>query len=494
MGARDGEGVPVTGQTWTPAPKKGIIPLHPLSFGMLLGKAFAALRHNPKVLFGFAVVIQLVVVVVTAVVMGVVLFTTFSRLETVSPSSPDFEAVMAGTIAVNLIAGLAVGLASIAFTAMMQGVVAAEIGYAAIGVKATLRMLWRRMAPAFWRLAGFASLSVAAVFGIFIIAAVIIAAFIAGGLGGSVEMVGVVVLVVIVIVLACIPLAVWLTTKLLLVPSILVLERARFRDAFVRSWRLTRGRFWVAFGVTFLISAIMGIAAQVVSVPVTLLGSLLGSVVAPTGAEDPSAVVAFIVTLIAPQILLLVIQAITLVVQSTGSALVYLDCRMRYEGLDQTLIAYVERRDLGWTDEQQDDPFRVDPTRAVTSAPPPRQVPEHVMMSQGYAYAQYGAQQPVAQPGAAPSFAPQYSPAQPYAGTPYPYAPASPAQPPVPPPAQTQNGAAASAPSVAFPAPPPPAPPVPPVRTSASPTPSSPAAGDAPTDGGWTAPGADGAA
>ncbi len=133
-------------------------------------------------------------------------------------------------------------------------------------------------------------------------------------------MVGVVVLVVIVIVLACIPLAVWLTTKLLLVPSILVLERARFRDAFVRSWRLTRGRFWVAFGVTFLISAIMGIAAQVVSVPVTLLGSLLGSVVAPTGAEDPSAVIAFIVTLIAPQILLLVIQAITLVVQSTGSA------------------------------------------------------------------------------------------------------------------------------------------------------------------------------
>jgi len=33
---------------------------------MLLGKAFAALRHNPKVLFGFAVVIQLIVVIATA--------------------------------------------------------------------------------------------------------------------------------------------------------------------------------------------------------------------------------------------------------------------------------------------------------------------------------------------------------------------------------------------------------------------------------------------
>ena len=73
----------MSGQTWTPAPRKGIIPLHPLTFGMLLGKAFAALRHNPKVLFGFAVVIQLIVVIATAGVMGVV-----SRSGTVAPGTP----------------------------------------------------------------------------------------------------------------------------------------------------------------------------------------------------------------------------------------------------------------------------------------------------------------------------------------------------------------------------------------------------------------------
>ncbi|MBT2485425.1 MULTISPECIES: hypothetical protein [unclassified Microbacterium] len=454
----------MSGQTWTPAPKKGIIPLHPLTFGMLLGKAFAALRHNPKVLFGFAVVIQLIVVVATAGVMGVVLFTTFSRLETVPPSSPDFEAVMAGTIAINIVAGLAVGLTSIAFTAMMQGVVAAEVGYASIGVKASLRMLWRKMAPSFWRLAGFASLSVLAVFGIFAIVAVIIGAFVAGGLGGTVESIGLIVLIVILIALACIPLAVWLTTKLLLVPSILVLERARFRDAFVRSWRLTRGRFWVAFGVTFLISVIMGLAMQVVSIPVTLLGSLLGSVVAPTGSPEPSAVVGFVLTLLAPQILLLVLQAITLVVQSTGSALVYLDCRMRYEGLDQTLIAHVERRDLGWTEEQLGDPFAVDPARAVTSAPPPKQVPEHVMMTQGYGYPQPGGQ-PIPGQGYPPPYgAPQYG-TQPYGAQAVP-----PAAAPLPP-------GATDAPAMPSPAGP----------ESASAPNESPWA--SPADGGWTAPG-----
>ncbi|WP_258131959.1 hypothetical protein, partial [Microbacterium sp. MYb62] len=444
----------MTGQTWTPAPKKGIIPLHPLTFGMLLGKAFAALRHNPKVLFGFAVVIQLGVVIVTAVVMGVVLFTTFSRLATLSPSSPDFEAVFAGTIAINLIAGIAVGLASIAFTAMMQGVVAAEIGYAAIGVKASLRMLWRRMAPAFWRLAGFASLSVVALFGIFVIGAVIVAMFVAGGAAANVDVIGVVVLVVILFALACIPLSVWLTTKLLLVPSILVLERARFRDAFVRSWRLTRGRFWVAFGVTFLISVIMGLAMQVVSFPATMLSTFLGSIVAPTGAVEPSAVIGFVLTVVAPQVLTLVIQAIALVVRGTGAALIYLDCRMRYEGLDQTLIAYVERRDLGWTEDQLDDPFRVDPDRAVTSAPPPRQVPDHVMMTQAYAIPGYPAPPYPAPSYPAPAYSPQGQPAQPYPGQPYP-APPYPGQPySAPAPTAQTTGQ----PPVAFPPAPQPAP------------------------------------
>lgn len=419
----------MSGQTWTPAPRKGIIPLHPLTFGMLLGKAFAALRHNPKVLFGFAVVIQLIVVIATAGVMGLVLFSTFSRLETVSPSSPDFEPVFAGTIAINLLAGLVVGLASVAFTAIMQGVVAAEVGYATVGVKATLRMLWRRMAPAFWRLAGFASLSVLALFGGLAIVAAVIAALIAGGLGGTPEMIGIVVLVVVLLALAAIPLTVWLSTKLLLVPSILVLERARFREAFVRSWRLTRGRFWVAFGVTFLISLIMGLAMQVVSIPTAMFSSFLGTVIAPTGSSEPSAVIAYVFALLAPQVLLLILQAITIVVQSTGGVLVYLDCRMRYERLDQTLLSHVERRDLGVPEDQLGDPFVIDPARAVTSAPPPRQVPEHVMMSQGYGSPAYGGPPvaPMPFPGAAGPL--PTSPAPTAFAPPPPPAPAPPAPP-----------------------------------------------------------------
>lgn len=417
----------MSGQTWTPAPKRGVIPLHPMTFGMLLGKSFAALRHNPKVLIGFGVVVQLGVVLLSATVMGFVLFSTFSRLETVSTSSPDYGTILAGTIALNIVAGIFVGLASVAFTSIMQGLVAAEVGFAAIGVKSSLGGLWKRMAPAFWRLAAFSSLSVVAVFAVFLVVFAVIMAMFAGGTPDD-AMIGLVVILVIVLIIGSIPLTVWLGTKLLLVPSALVLERARFKDAFVRSWRLTRGRFWVAFGVTFLIGLIMGTAMQVVSFPVSLLSGLLGGILAPTGDPEPSQILGFVLVLLVPQILLLVIQAITLVVQSTAGVLVYLDSRMRYEGLDQTLIAHLERRDLGWSEEQLGDPYAVDLARAVTSVPPPRQVPEWAAAQQGYGAPQgYPVQQGYGAPQGYPAPAPYAAqpPAYAYAAQPGQHAPAS---------------------------------------------------------------------
>src|SRR3546814_8480057 len=43
---------------WTPAPRPGIVPLHPFGFGTTLGRSFTALRQNPGVLLGFALGVQ----------------------------------------------------------------------------------------------------------------------------------------------------------------------------------------------------------------------------------------------------------------------------------------------------------------------------------------------------------------------------------------------------------------------------------------------------
>ena len=370
---------------WAPAPKPGLIPLHPLTFGALLGKPFAALRHNPKVLFGFAIVIQLVVAVITAVVVGAAVFFTFLRMESLSPSNPDFFPVLWGSIAINALVVIAMGFVSLAFTAVMQGVVAANIGYAALGDKPTLGRLWRLMRPAFWRLVGWSMLQALAAIVLIAIIGGIIALGIVAGVGGSGEGVALTVVVGILLVLGMIPLWVWLSTKLLLVPSILVLERAGLREALVRSWRLTRGRFWVAFGVIFLINAIMSVAVGVVSMPLSLVGSLFGTVIAPTGANDTSAIALYLITSFAPQLLIYVLQAVAIVVQCAAAAFIYLDCRMRYEGLDHSLISYLERRDLGVSADDLGDPFSVDPARAVSSTPPPKPEPTYAS-APGYGY------------------------------------------------------------------------------------------------------------
>lgn len=464
----------MSGHTWTPAPRKSAIPLHPMTFGMILGRSFSALRHNPKVLFGFAVAVQFGITAIAVVVIVLVAGFAAARIASVPAGSPDQGPIIAGTIALSILLGVVLTLASVAFTSIVQGLVAADVSFAALGRRAPLRTLWTRVRPAFWRLFAYALLQgLAALLWMLAIGGAAIAIMAGGGFAdGSI---GVAVGLLVLLVLASIPLAVWLTTKLLVVPAALVLEQATIGGALVRSWRLIRGRFWPALGVMFLIGAIMGLAAQVVSVPGSILSGVIGGVMAPTGSTDESQVIGLIALTVLPQILVLAVQAITLVVQGTGATLIYLDSRMRYEGLDQTLIRHIERSALGASDADLGDPYIVDPARAVTKTPPPKQ-------PAGYA----------AQPSAAPgSFIangyPAPHPGQPHAGQPFtgqphqaqPY-PAQP-YPAQPHPATSYPGGPQQSPY----APQPPAPGQPHTANDASAT----AAPAEPSPGGWAAPG-----
>src|SRR5690606_37909512 len=131
-GGAQGGSAHMSGQTWTPAPKKGAIPLHPMTFGTILGRAFAGLRHNPKVLFGFAVVVQCSVGVITAGVMVLVIGLIAMRAASVPPSTPDYGAIVAGSVALGVVAGIVMALATVALSTVIQGLVAADVSYAAL--------------------------------------------------------------------------------------------------------------------------------------------------------------------------------------------------------------------------------------------------------------------------------------------------------------------------------------------------------------------------
>lgn len=447
---------------WTPASRPGIIPLHPLGFGTILGRSFAALRQNPRVLLGFALVVQTLAYIVVLAGILAVAWASFSRLDTLRPGTEEYDTVMAGSIALTAVAGIVLSLAAGALSVIVQGIVVVEVTHAAVAEKLSLGALWRQVKPIAWRLIGYSLLVVLAIMALVVLV-------VAGVIGVAVLAPPAAIVLTILLIIAAIPLTWWLMIKLLLVPAAIIVEHATILQALSRSWTLTRGRFWPALGIILVISVIFATVAQVVSIPFSFLSVGLTTIIAPTGDPEPSAVIGLIVTALLTQALTLLLQSVAVVVQATATAIIYIDCRMRREGLDLDLLAYVERRDAGATGLA--DPYREHIGRLVA----PRG------WAGGYGAPVYGA--PGAYP-AAPSAYPGAYPGQPYAGQP-PYA--HPAQPPYPgqaPGMQMPAGAAAAAPTQ----------PTPPAQAPAHPDdrgPQTDAAPDAPpASTAWTAPGA----
>lgn len=364
----DREEIMVTAQPgWMPAPRAGIVPLHPLTFGTVLGRSFVALRQNPRVLLGFALGMQMITYLVLLVAVGGIAFASFSRLATVPVSSPDYPDLFAGATAITVISSLALGVASSALTVIVQGVVVAEVAHGVVAEKLTLGALWRRVRPAFWRLLGYTLLASGAV-----LVAVAILGAVAFALGLLALAAGIVVAVL--FVLAAIPLVFWLTTRLYLVTPVLVLEGSGVFASIARSWRLTRGRFWRTLATWFVIQAGFGIITQIVVVPLNFLSGMFVGVLSPTGDPEVTAIVGTVGVSVVIQMVSLLVQSIALVVNATAACLVYVDARMRAEGLDLDLQSYVDQRQMG---AGVADPYRwhigrtVTPPATAAAWPPP---------------------------------------------------------------------------------------------------------------------------
>jgi hypothetical protein len=466
---------------WTPAPRPGIIPLHPLGFGTILGRSFSALRQNPRVLLGFALGVQAIAYVLLGVIVAVVAFLSISRLDTVRFGSDEYDAILAGSVAITIIAAAVFGLLFTAVSVVVQGVVIAEVAHEAVAEKLRLAQLWKRVRPVFWRLIGYSLLILLAYGIVFTIFALIIVATAVSGSGSPGAVLGAFGLIVLFFLLG-LPLFLWLSTKLLLVPAIIVIEHGRVMPSIARSWRLTRKRFWPTLGIIVVIAVTMGFLAQIVSLPFSFLSGALGSVFAPTGQSDPTGLIALVVGGIFTQILTLLIQAITIVVQATATTLIYIDCRMRKEGLDLDLLGYVEQRDAGYRDLP--DPYLA---HIGVDRPSPFVPQQYAPPAPGYPQGAYPAPQYGQQPSPAPQPYPGQQPypaQQPYAAPPQPAAGQYPPPPPYGQPAPQHPAAPPYAAPAQYPAPPPQ--PEPGQTPPAAPVP--PRTPDTSTD--WAAPGA----
>jgi hypothetical protein len=335
---------PVVPQAYTPPPKPGLVPLHPLSFGQLLGGAFQVIRYNPRATVAPALIISFLQnLLVLGLTYGIGL-ATFDRIERAT-NDADRAAIALGGAATGGAAALAVIVASVIATALLQGILTRVVADGVLGRRPTAGEALRAAGRRFWPLVGYSLLlGVIQLVLVLVLAASVVGLVVA--FSGVANDIGIVLAVLIAIPIGLALLIVYgfFAVKFALAPSAIVLERKPVLASIRRSWALTRRAFWRTFGLLALVTIMVSAAAQIVSLPFSILGSAIAGLLYPnSGGEVQSTLVTALVSSIPGVLVTVVVTGIGQIAQVGAIVLVYLDRRMRTEGLDLELRRFVEQ-------------------------------------------------------------------------------------------------------------------------------------------------------
>lgn len=304
------------------ADKPGIIPLRPLRLGEFLDGAFGAVRSNPRVMLGLsAVVISVAVALSTAII-----FLSRDALRGDFLASSDLDGGFGDAELQFLEAQAGSNWTSIAMflvLPLITGLLIASVSRSVIGQKLTVQQVWdltkRKLLPLLFYTFLY-TLAIVVIVAAYVVILILLFAesepwvtvifAVAGALG-------------------VIALLFWLSMRLLLVPPVLVLEDARFFASFKRAWLLTRGSFWRMLGIYLLTQLIVSVVASIIIFPVSAIAMFLAF-----GSDTMSNL---------PLLLIALGNVLTYTITTAFSAgvvaLLYIDLRMRREGLDVELTA-----------------------------------------------------------------------------------------------------------------------------------------------------------
>ncbi|WP_426003337.1 hypothetical protein ACPFL9_13785 [Paenarthrobacter sp. NyZ202] len=324
-------GVPYGQPLYVAPPKPGIIPLRPLQLGEILDGSFQTIRRNAAAMFGSALLVQALAAVLAGVV-TVGMLQLVGTLEAVE-SNADLEeamgpflAMMAAFSGISILVGF--------LGAALQGVLAVPVARSVLNRRTGFKQMWKLAGKRIGPLLGVAALLV---FGGLLVAAAFvgIAILLFTGMGPA----GM--LVVFPLGLGVFILFLWIALKLMFAPAAIVVERLGVYAGLLRSWQLTRNNWWRIFGITLLVALMVGLVAQVVQIPVSLAAGGIGSVVSPHPDMETLTSAMIITTLISTVVGALV-GSVTFAFQTSVSALIYMDLRMRRDGLDVELLRLME--------------------------------------------------------------------------------------------------------------------------------------------------------
>lgn len=326
-------GTPTPG--WGPPPpgppraaKPGVIPLRPLGVGELLDGAISTLRGQPKPMLG----LSLVVAIVTQLV-SVPLTWLFMRgrgsidlsLDADRPPDPGAElAVFATSMSASAVQ-LAVTLIAVLF---LTGILTVVVSRAVLGQSISVGEAWNQAAPRILPLFG--------VTFIVFLQALLVAA-VAIGPGILLALVGAPAAAVAFALILGVPLffcgVIYIYVLLALAPSAAVLERQGVMASLLRSRALVKGAWLRTFWILFLVNLIAYALTVALSAPFMIVGLLAAGVAGDGESFNMFGVLPLVVTAIGT----ILGSTITWPFTAAATVLIYVDRRIRREGLDLEL-------------------------------------------------------------------------------------------------------------------------------------------------------------
>ncbi len=340
-----------------PAPKPGVIPLRPLGLGEILDGSFATIRRNPKATLGIAAIIMTISVIISVAV-------TRNLVNVSSPgqnlTSQQAEHLLGQIFADALpVLGVTV-LLTIIVQAVLAGLLAPVIAREASGQRISAGDAWRAAAPRLPSVLLATLLVLLAGLGpLLVLGLILLIGFAAGASPVIIVAIGVPGFLVAVV------LSIWFSTMFSLVTPVVVLEQERPGAALARSWRLVRRSFWRVFGILLLAGIIVAVAGSILQLPFLFLSTLFGG----SAGFTAGTVIAAIGTIAA--------GTVTRPISAAVTVLLYVDMRMRKEGLDLALRTAAGGGPLAdsdfaaaWQPPRPGQPAAAAPPAAPPGAPP----------------------------------------------------------------------------------------------------------------------------
>jgi hypothetical protein len=337
------------------APQPGGIPLRPLALGDILNGAVTAIRRNPAATVGLA-----------AIVLGVTGIITTALTLAVSGSLPTTSSLRNPNGTLNMVAarssfgglGAVLGVSALLgllAEIILTGLLTAVIGRGVLGQRVGIGQAWRVVRPRLLAVVGVTLLTWLILLALWIPFGIILVVLIVVHLPGLAVGFGILGF------LAMLVVEVFTWVKFSLAAPVVVLEQRGPVAALRRSWRLAAHSFWRLFGILLLTVIIVGVAGLILQIPFDVVKTVLGGGFGTLGAATSTA------SIIVSGIGSIVVGAITRPVLAGVTVLLYLDMRMRKEGLDLVL------RDAAQNQQMTGDEFA-----GLWRAPAPGQAPDAV--------------------------------------------------------------------------------------------------------------------